>query len=70
MHGLVIEIEINIDNKPNSSEQEINNLSIFFDNKCLTQFSTSKLYEKQMSNHLFYNQNFLQKKLMLCCLFN
>lgn len=29
MHGLVIEIEINIDNKPNSSEQEINNLSIF-----------------------------------------
>lgn len=31
MHGLVIEIEINIDNKPNSSEQEINNLSIFFE---------------------------------------
>lgn len=29
MHGLVIEIEINIDNKPNSSGQEINNLSVF-----------------------------------------
>lgn len=30
MHGLVIEIEINIDNKPNSPEQKINNPSIFF----------------------------------------
>lgn len=34
MYGFVIEIEINIDNKFNLFEWEINNFLIFFDNKC------------------------------------